>query len=127
MAINSRQKGKRGELELCQSLRELFGWDVQRAVQYNGNAGDSDLIIKQVPEIFVECKRVQSLNLSKAMEIAVAQAGQKLPMIFHRKDREEWMVTLPLKELLSAAQILATAAKATPPGPSEAGSESATT
>jgi len=125
--VNSRQKGKRGELELCQSLRELFGWDVQRAVQYNGNAGDSDLIIKQVPEIFVECKRVQSLNLSKAMEIAVSQAGKKLPLIFHRKDREEWMVTLPLKDLLSAARILATAARATQPELSEAGSESATT
>jgi hypothetical protein len=105
----------------------LFGWDVQRAVQYNGNAGDSDLIIKQVPEIFVECKRVQSLNLSKAMEIAVSQAGKKLPLIFHRKDREEWMVTLPLKDLLSAARILATAARATQPELSEAGSESATT
>lgn len=125
--VNSRQKGKRGELELCQSLRELFGWDVQRAVQYNGNAGDSDLIIKQVPEIFVECKRVQSLNLSKAMEIAVAQAGKKLPLIFHRKDREEWMVTLPLKDLLSAARILATAAKATPPAQSAADCESGTT
>lgn len=125
--VNSRQKGKRGELELCQSLRELFGWDVQRAVQYNGNAGDSDLIIKQVPEIFVECKRVQSLNLSKAMEIAVSQAKAKLPMIFHRKDREEWMVTLPLKDLLSAARILVTAAKATPPAQSAADCESGTT
>lgn len=125
--VNSRQKGKRGELELCQSLRELFGWDVQRAVQYNGNAGDSDLIIKQLPEIFVECKRVQSLNLSKAMEIAVAQAGPKLPLIFHRKDREEWMVTLPLKDLLSAARILAMAARATPPAQSAAGFESGST
>lgn len=105
--INSRQKGKRGELELCHTLKGLFGWDAERSVQHCGNAGDSDLIVKGFPNLFVECKRVEQLNLTKAMELAKQQAGQKVPVIFHRKDREEWMVTVPLPHLLHLSLMLA--------------------
>lgn len=98
--VNGKAKGKRGELELCHVLKELFGWDAERSVQYNGNAGDSDLIVKQMPMMFLECKRVQALNLPKAMELAVQQAGEKLPAVFHRRDREPWLLTIRLSDLM---------------------------
>ena len=116
--INSRQKGKRGELELCQTLKGLFGWDAERSQQHCGNAGDSDLILKGFPNLFVECKRVQNLNLSKAMELAKQQAGEKVPAIFHRKDREDWMVTVPLGQLLHLALMLAAGPRCIQPEPS---------
>lgn len=106
MPINSRQKGKRGELELCHTLRELFGWVAERSVQHCGNAGDSDLIVRNLPKMFVECKRVEQLNLSKAMDLARQQAGQKVPVIFHRRDREEWMASVPLDRLMELAVMM---------------------
>lgn len=118
MPINSRQKGKRGELELCHILKESFGWDAERSVQHCGNAGDSDLILKGFPNLFVECKRVEQLNLSKAMELAKKQAGQKVPAIFHRKDREDWMVTIPLGHLLHLSLMLAAGPRLTLQEPS---------
>lgn len=104
--VNGKQKGKRGELELCQALKELFAWDAERSVQYNGNAGDSDLLVRQLPRLFLECKRVQALNVSKAMEVAVRQAGEKVPALFHRRDREPWLLTLRLSDLMAFCQMV---------------------
>ena len=43
MAINSKQKGKKGELELAKALRQ-YGYDVRRSVQYNGKAEEGQPI-----------------------------------------------------------------------------------
>lgn len=117
--VNGKAKGKRGELELCHVLKKLFGWEAARSQQYNGNAGDSDLIVRQMPGLFLECKRVQSLNLSKAMELAVEQAGPKLPAVFHRKDREDWMLTIRLSDLTALSRMVSqlSAMRAGPSGP----------
>lgn len=106
MPCNSRAKGKRGELELCQKIRELLQWDVRRSVQYCGDSGDSDLIAVQAPNLFIECKLVQNLNLHKAMDLAVKQAGGTTPAIFHRKDRTEWLVTVRLSDLKAFVSLM---------------------
>jgi hypothetical protein len=87
-------------------LKESFGWDAERSVQYNGNAGDSDLLVRQMPAMFLECKRVQSLSVSKAMETAVRQAGSKLPCLFHRRDREPWLLTIRLADLMELCRMV---------------------
>jgi hypothetical protein len=125
---NGKQKGKRGELELCQVLKGLFGWDVQRSVQYSGNAGDADLVVKQAPDLFVECKRVQALNVNKAMALAVTQAGaSKTAVVCHRRNHEPWLVTCQMSDLIALCQIMTRASKPTPPGPSGACSGPGTT
>jgi hypothetical protein len=113
MACNSRQKGKRGELELCQKLREVFQWDVRRSVQYCGDAGDSDLIAVQAPNLFIESKLVQNLNLHKAMATAVEQAGGMTPAVFHRKDRTGWLVTVRLEDVRSFVALMEKALSST--------------
>lgn len=113
MPINSRQKGKRGELELCHTLMSLFGWKVERSVQYNGNAGDADLIVQGFPDLFVESKRVQKLDLSKAMRVAKDQSKGKLPVICHRKNGEDWMITLPLDQLMRLSVMVSSAPRLT--------------
>lgn len=106
--VNGKAKGKRGELELCQYLRESFGWEASRSQQYNGNAGDSDLVVRQMPRLFVECKRVQALNVPGAMTLAAQQAAvaNKLPALFHRRDREDWLVTLRLSDLTAFCEMV---------------------
>lgn len=97
--VNSRQKGKRGELDLCQALREIMGWTVRRSVQFCGRSGDADLLVEEHPDLFVECKLVQSLNITETVKRAVEDAGTALPAVFHRRDREEWLVTIRLADL----------------------------
>lgn len=123
---NGKAKGKRGELELCHVLKELFGWDARRSQQYNGNAGDADVLVQQMPELFVECKRVEALNLPKAMALAVTQAGNQLPAVFHRRNRDDmgWLLTLRLTDLM---RLLEMVSSATSQGPYDQASPSAGT
>lgn len=94
--MNSREKGKRGELELARVLRSL-GYDCRRGQQYSGANGDADVV--GLPGIHIECKRVERLNLTDAVHQALrdARAGE-LPAVFHRRNDEPWLVTMPLED-----------------------------
>ena len=97
--MNSRNKGKRGELELSHKLKEYGFQDIRRTVQYNGKADDSAADLVGLPGIHVECKRVEKLNIENAMEQAVRDhADGEMPAVFHRRNRGEWMVTMKLED-----------------------------
>lgn len=92
---NSREKGKRGELELSRLLRD-YGYKTRRGQQYCGSNGDADVV--GLPGIHIEAKRVEKLNLREAMEQAKRDARpNELPAVFHRRNREEWLVTMPFE------------------------------
>lgn len=96
--INSREKGKRGEEELANYLKGK-GYNARRGVQYSGASGDPDVI--GLPGIHIECKRVEKLNLDSALVQSVrdARAGE-IPVVIHRKNRQQWRITLRLCDFL---------------------------
>lgn len=99
---NSRRKGAAGERELAKELQRLFGVSMRRGQQYSGANGDSDVV--GLPGVHIECKRVESLNLGAAMAQAVSDAGESaIPVVMHRKDRCEWLVTVRLDDLPALA------------------------
>lgn len=93
---DSRAKGARGERELAKKLRE-FGFHARRGQQYSGAAGDADVI--GVPDIHIECKRVEKLNINKAMRQSLndARQGEKA-VVMHKKNDEKWLVTMTLAD-----------------------------
>ncbi|RDU22867.1 PDDEXK family nuclease [Anaerosacchariphilus polymeriproducens] len=94
--MNSKQKGARGERELSSKLKE-HGYDCRRGQQYCGSNGDADVI--GLPNIHIECKRVERLNIYDAIAQAKADAKNgDMPTVFHRKDRCEWLVTMTLDD-----------------------------
>jgi Holliday junction resolvase len=101
MSINSRAKGARTERELSQKMKEVFGWEAHRTNQFCGKNGDSDVIIPELPQVFVESKAVERLNVPAAMARAVedAAAAGKLPVLCHKRNRGEWLLTLRLEDL----------------------------
>lgn len=97
--MNSREKGKRGELELARVLRSL-GYDCRRGQQYSGANGDADVV--GLPGVHIECKRVERLNLYDAMAQAKHDAREgETPVVAHRKDRCKWLVTLELEDFIT--------------------------
>lgn len=94
--MNSRNKGKRGELEAAHLLKE-YGYDARRSQQYAGINNDADVV--GLPGIHIEVKRVEKLNIDNAMAQSIRDArdGEK-PAVFHRKDRKQWLVTMPFTE-----------------------------
>ena len=97
MPINSRNKGKAGEVELSHKLNE-YGFHCRRTAQYCGNTGEAADVIG-LPKVHIECKRVEKLNIDNAIDQAVrdARAGE-MPTVFHRKNRKPWLVTMRLDD-----------------------------
>lgn len=95
MKLNSKQKGKAGELELARKLRE-YGYNCKRGQQRSG-LEEQDVI--GLEGIHIECKRVEKLNIYNAMSQAKGDAkeGEK-PTVFWRKNHSEWLVTMRLED-----------------------------
>ena len=103
---NSRQKGKRGELDAADALRRLFSWTARRTQQFKGTSDSSDVEVAETPDAFWEVKREERLNVFKAMDTAVAEAGPKLPVLMHRRNRTDWLVTVRLADLMRLAEVV---------------------
>jgi Holliday junction resolvase len=99
MKINSRAKGKAGELELAAYLRER-GFDARRGVQFKGGSDSPDVVCPALPGVHLECKRVEAGNLYTWLAQAVRDAGGKVPVVAHRRNRQDWVAILPLASLL---------------------------
>lgn len=96
--MNSKQKGARGERELAKVLR-AHGFKTRRGQQYCGANGDADVV--GLPNIHIECKRVERLNLNDAMAQAKSDAKQdEIPVVMHRKDKCDWLVTMSLDDFI---------------------------
>lgn len=96
--VNSRAKGSNGERELAKILRE-HGYEARRGQQFCGANGDADVV--GLPGYHIECKRVEKLNLEAAIEQSKRDARQgEIPIVVHRKNRQEWQVTISLEAFL---------------------------
>lgn len=96
--MNSREKGKKGERELAGILK-AHGYKSRRGQQYCGTSGEADVV--GIPGVHIECKRVEKLNIYTAMAQAVRDARPgEIPTVFHRKNREGWLVTMRLEDYL---------------------------
>lgn len=95
--VNSKQKGARGERELA-NLLKTYGYETRRGQQYNGIEGDD---VVGLPNIHIECKRVEKLNVLEAYKQSERDAKQhEIPAVFHRKDRSPWLVTVSLDSFM---------------------------
>lgn len=96
--MNSKRKGGAGERELAGILKE-HGFDTRRGHQFNGQTDEADVI--GLPGIHIECKRVENLNIYKALEQSIRDARTgETPVVMHRRNRDQWKVTMLLEDWL---------------------------
>lgn len=95
--MNSRAKGKRGELMLAKVLRE-HGYDARRGVQYQGGTDSPDVV--GIPGFHIECKFVEALSVRKAMCQSIRDAGEKIPTVMWKKSNEPWLVVMRLDDFM---------------------------
>ena len=98
MGRKSKDKGARGERELAAELQRLFGVNARRGVQYRGGT-DSPDVITDFEDIHFEVKRTERLSLYPAMQQAVNDAGDKIPVVCHRANGKDWVVIVRLNDL----------------------------
>lgn len=95
--MNSKQKGNRGEVELANVLKG-YGFDARRGQQYKGSPDSPD--VTGMNGVHIECKRVERLNVEEAMKQSIRDAGSDTPVVMHRKNRGEWLVTMRLEDFI---------------------------
>lgn len=100
--MNSRDKGKRGELEVAHILKE-YGYDARRSQQYAGINNDADVV--GLPGVHLEIKRVEKLNIENAIAQSIRDAKEgEIPVVMHRKNRANWLVTMTFDEWIKLYQ-----------------------
>ena len=94
--INSKSKGKRGELFVVKKFKDR-GYQCNRTAQFKGNTGRAD-DIEGIDYIHAEVKFVERLNLEEAMAQAlhdkIASGKDVFATIFHKKNNKPLMVTM---------------------------------
>ena len=99
--MNSKRKGKIGELEFCKKMKE-YGYGIRRSVQYCGKAEEGQADVIGLDYIHCEIKRVEKLNIDEAIEQAIRDTkDNKYPTVFHRKNNKKWLVTMRLDDWIN--------------------------
>ncbi len=105
MGNKSNIKGAEGEREIV-ALFQKHGFKAQRGPRFTGPD-----IIHDMPNVHVEVKRVESLDIFKAMAQSKHDAIKynKIPTVFTRADDQEWLVIVKadwflefMKEIMNA-------------------------
>lgn len=98
--MNSCRKGKVGEREAAKFLRDLGFPSARRSEQHCGAAGDADILCEELPNLFVEVKRVQGMDIGTvALFDAMAQAMRdsaasgKVPVVLWRPNNRPWRIS----------------------------------
>lgn len=95
----SQRKGADGERELAAVLRE-YGYEIKRGGSMSfGEVPD----LVGLPGIHVEVKRREQVRLSEWMQQAEADSKRfrdGMPVVFHRRSREPWRVTMNLADFM---------------------------
>ena len=105
MGKSQREKGKRGERQWRDLLRQM-GVDpatTYRASQYSGKAPDgssADVVCAELPDIYWEVKNVERLNIWGAWMQARQDCSGKMPVVAHTKNHFPWLVTLSAEHFL---------------------------
>lgn len=98
MGKMSREKGRRGEIEVAKLFRSYGFPEARRGQQYHGGPDSPDVV--GVPGLHIEVKRTERLQLYDALAQAKMDAGEELPVVIHRKNESEWVVILTFDDFM---------------------------
>lgn len=92
----SRNKGARGERELIQELSTLLGIEAGRNLNQTA-VGGADCV--EFPGISIEIKRCETLEIAAWWRQCVRNAGDAVPVLCYRQNRQPWTVMVPVTTL----------------------------
>lgn len=90
--MNSKAKGKRGELEAVHFLNGL-GFKTRRTAQYCGNTGEA-ADVEGIEGLHLEVKRCEAVHFKEWTHQAEHDCGDKIPVVMTRQNNEPWRVIL---------------------------------
>lgn len=112
--MNSRQKGARGERSAAKAWAETLGLDpaaCRRGQQFHGG-NDSPDVVQPIDRIHLEVKNVQRGNPYDWIDQAVRDAGEKIPVVLHKRNFCDWLLVVRLCDVTRLAQEISAQAAA---------------
>lgn len=103
--MNSKAKGKRGELMAAEALREHLGIEARRGQQFCGTV-DSPDVQTSLKGVHFEVKNTESFSIRNATKQAAEECGGNVPVVLHKWNRGEWFAIVPLAQLDRLASIV---------------------
>lgn len=73
---------------------------MKRGQQFSGSP-DSPDVVTVLPHHF-EVKRVERFNIYDAMEQAVRDSGERVPVVAHKRNRGEWLIVMRFDDWFEA-------------------------
>lgn len=111
---NSRQKGKRGELEWRDILRSV-GWTEARRGQQFAGGSDSPDVVGGPTNTHAEVKVRERHDPWAAMQQAESDAKPgAMPYVAMKRNHKPWLVVLRAEDFLTIMRAIENAAKETP-------------
>jgi hypothetical protein len=110
MGRRSREKGKVGEREAARFIAEHWGFAARRSQQRAGGADSQDLEgeehgVPVIPGLHLEVKRDERRTPYQALvQCLHDRTGDHTPAVLHRRNRQEWQVTVFAADLPDLAR-----------------------
>ncbi len=100
MSRMQREKGKCGEREVAQLLRD-HGYPGRRTSQYAGMTGDSSDVVG-LDGYHIEVKRQERAAIYEWFAQARRDCGTDIPLVVFRRSGDKWMALLEFDDFLEA-------------------------
>jgi hypothetical protein len=81
-------------------LREA-GFEARRGMQYSGSPDSPDVVCESLPNYHNEVKFVQAGNPYVWMEQAIKDAGDKIPLVAHKRNGKDWLVIMRASDAIN--------------------------
>ncbi len=101
--MNVKRKGNKGERELAELLTKAGIMAYRNDQMYIGGRNNPDVYAEISGQpLHIEVKRVERLNVPEAVNQAIRDSAEgSFPIVAHRKNRTQWLVTMPLLPLIA--------------------------
>jgi hypothetical protein len=97
--MNNRERGKRGERDARDAVREYLG--VRGAYRAAQSSGSLSADLGGTGNIHFEVKLRKTLAVYDFLEQALRDCKDKVPAVLMRRDRDEWLLMVRLKDAMS--------------------------
>ena len=100
--MNVKRKGTTGERDLAELLITAGITAHRNNQMYIGGKNNPDVYAEiNGQPLHIEVKRVERLNILEAVDQAIRDSATgSFPIVAHRKNRTQWLVTMPLLPLI---------------------------
>ena len=102
---SAKTKGRVGQTEVVNLIETYMGFNDDQIRSNPASVTGEDIILSESARekfpLSIEVKRVEKLNIFTAFKQAISNAGNYMPLLVHRRNNEEWLVTFRFRDFLS--------------------------